>query len=224
MRPIIHGLTLFLAIYYAGCIDVNNSTNDAQKPVIDRLTANPESVPVGDTVTITVEARDLQGENLSYIWSVLTLDGGAFTGDVTGPVVKWIAPTTAKNCTIKVEVRNESNKSASRTKVITVTQSPEPVITFISPAPNAFIPSSNATVICSAKTNVLVDTLSCTLDGQTVKTVYATNNIQHTWDIAQENGEKIITMTAIRNYLGNVYVKTASITVSIEGTIGKRKK
>jgi hypothetical protein len=54
--------------FLAGC--KKDSRSDDQKPVINSITVTPESATPGETVTLTVNASDPQGNMLSYLWSV----------------------------------------------------------------------------------------------------------------------------------------------------------
>ncbi len=68
-------------------------------PVITGLTSNRDWVPPGGTVRIRCEAEDLDGDELTYTWSV---DCGELTGE--GPTVTWTAPEHEGECTIEVVV------------------------------------------------------------------------------------------------------------------------
>lgn len=57
-------------------------------PEITAMTANPDRVTGGESVQVTVEATDPDGDALSYQW---TATGGQIEG--TGSQVTWVAPT-----------------------------------------------------------------------------------------------------------------------------------
>ena len=61
-------------------------------PVISSLIANPPSVDINQTTTITCSASDPDGDSLTYDW---TVNAGSFEGDTSGPSVTWRAPSTA---------------------------------------------------------------------------------------------------------------------------------
>ena len=66
--------------------------NDNNPPIISNLTANPSSVNINQTTTITCTASDPDGDPLTYDW---TVNAGSFEGDTSGPSVIWRAPSTA---------------------------------------------------------------------------------------------------------------------------------
>jgi len=70
-----------------------------QSPVIDGLTSQWRQVKQSMPVPIDCAARDLDGDELSYAWSV---DGGEITGD--GAVGNWVTPEDYGTYTITVTV------------------------------------------------------------------------------------------------------------------------
>jgi hypothetical protein len=64
--------------------DVNHS------PIISSLTADPSSIDINQSSTITCIAYDPDGDYLTYIW---TKTGGTITG--SGSTISWTAPATA---------------------------------------------------------------------------------------------------------------------------------
>jgi hypothetical protein len=212
-------VTSLMFLVWIGCKGLGQD-DDAQRPIIDRLTASPASLKVGDTTVVTAEARDPQGEDLVYVW---TKEDGTFIGDLTGPVVQWKAPVTPGTYDVLLRVTNESNKSASRTLAIIVTQAAEPVIVIESPTDGEYIASSVGTVTIEAATPQQsdVDSMRCYIDGQ-LRSSASAPDLTYTWDVSQENGSKNITIYASRPYLGGRVSSQRTITVSIEGTIPKR--
>ncbi len=207
------------------CIEVNDSIDNSSKPVIDKMTAVPASVIISDTSVITVQARDLNGERLSYVWS--KPDGGDWVGNVTGSSVTWKAPSSlsggvsSKNFRIIARVQNENKKYALDTVMVTVNSTQNPVVTILSPLNGAFIPLSEGTVRIHAQSS-FTDTYSmkCYING-VPKDSSATYVYEKNWNIAAETeGTKQIQIVATRP---GGYTGTASVTISLEGTIGKRK-
>jgi len=77
-------------------------TNEApvnQPPVVDSLTSQWRQVKTAMPVPIDCAARDPDGDELSYSWSV---DGGDITGD--GAVGDWVTPEDYGTYTITVTV------------------------------------------------------------------------------------------------------------------------
>ena len=60
-------------------------------PIISNLTANPSSVDINQTTTITCIASDPDENPLAYNW---TVNAGSFEGSTSGPSVTWRAPSS----------------------------------------------------------------------------------------------------------------------------------
>ena len=78
MRPA--GLLLILCFVLAGCVQPPDDTVSAggnRSPVINRLTASPPQIAVGESSTIRCEATDPDNSPLTYRW-------WASTGDIIG--------------------------------------------------------------------------------------------------------------------------------------------
>lgn len=127
-------------------------------PTISSLTANPSSVDVNQTTTITCTASDLDGDPLTYHW---TKNGGIFEGDTSGPSVTWRAPSTQGNYTITCEV-SDGEASDSEQVVINVNVDNDDPSTL--PAP--------ATVLASQGTMDMVQIAWSSVTGATHYRVY----------------------------------------------------
>ncbi len=72
-------------------IKVSPPCSDAnQPPVIRSITANPDSIALGDTTEITADVEDPDGDPLTFEW---TVPFGYFDG--SGPTITW---TTTETC------------------------------------------------------------------------------------------------------------------------------
>ena len=71
--------------------------NGNHPPVISSLTANPPSVNIDQTTTITCIASDPDGDPLTYHW---TKNVGSFEGSTSGSSVTWRAPSTVDIYTV----------------------------------------------------------------------------------------------------------------------------
>jgi len=81
-------------------VTVSAEVNHA--PVISSLTANPSSVDINQTATITCTASDEDvGDTLTYTWNK---NGGTFEGSTSGSSVTWRAPSAEGNYTVSCEV------------------------------------------------------------------------------------------------------------------------
>jgi len=92
-------------------------------PVISSLTANPSSVDINQTTTITCIASDPDGDPLTYDW---TVNAGSFEGDTSGPSVTWRAPSAADiYIVVSCEVSDGEGGEDSESINIIVTESDE---------------------------------------------------------------------------------------------------
>ena len=87
-----------------------------QKPVLNLLTASPQSVATGGTVDLTCGAEDLDGFTLTYRW---TNNGGAFSAGEASTST-WTAPATTGTYTITVTAFNGYLRSDPLSVTITV--------------------------------------------------------------------------------------------------------
>jgi hypothetical protein len=86
-------------------------------PVISSLTADPPSIDIDQTTSITCIASDEDiGDTLSYTW---TKNGGVFEGSTVGSTITWRAPSTPDNYMVSCEV-SDGETSDSKQVVITV--------------------------------------------------------------------------------------------------------
>jgi|GEM_PF-806985 len=83
-------------------------------PVISSVTADPTTVGVGASSTITCAATDADGDPLTYAWSA---DGG--TVSASGSSVTWTAPSAAGEYTVSVTVADGTGRTAERSVVLT---------------------------------------------------------------------------------------------------------
>lgn len=84
-------------------------------PVINSLTPSDASIWPGESTTVTCNATDANGDNLTYTWSA---DSGEFTG--TGATVTWDAPATGGVVEVECEVNDGNDGTVSDTVDITV--------------------------------------------------------------------------------------------------------
>jgi len=101
--------------YIAITVKVNNGD-----PVIESLTANPTTIRIGETTTLTVRATDPNGDPLSYYWSAVA---GVFLG--SGPTVQWTAPSGPVCCApgpyeIKATVTDTKGGTSEKSVIVYV--------------------------------------------------------------------------------------------------------
>jgi len=94
-------------------------------PSIKALVAEKKISVLSKNQTVC-EAKDLDGDELTYLWSA---NGGTIEGQ--GAVVNWIAPETPGEYTIAVVVNDNQGGTAMQSVTITVTDKPNqlPIIT-----------------------------------------------------------------------------------------------
>jgi hypothetical protein len=100
-------LYLMIALLGLGC-----GEEDSSSPIIFSITAEPDIVPPGDASAITVEAGDMDRDELSYLW---TASAGKIEG--SGKTVTWISPETEDKYGITVTVSDGSSSVAEMVMV-----------------------------------------------------------------------------------------------------------
>lgn len=100
--------------------ELNESVN--HDPVISSLIANPSSININETTTITCTASDQDGDNLTYNWIKIL---GIFEGSLSGPTIIWKAPSTTGSYYISCEVRDGEGGEDSELVEIVVTNPEE---------------------------------------------------------------------------------------------------
>jgi len=86
-------------------------------PIISDLSADPPSVNINQTTTITCTASDEDvGDTLTYSWAKT---GGTFEGSTSGSTITWKAPSTKGNYTVSCEV-SDGEASVSDQVIISV--------------------------------------------------------------------------------------------------------
>jgi PBP1b-binding outer membrane lipoprotein LpoB len=104
-------ILLISALVFTGCVQPTAPEGNAggnSSPVINKITADPLFVSVGTTTTITVDAADPDGDNLSYSWTVAL-------GDIigNGSQVRYTAAFCCVGInTINVEVKDSKGAVA----------------------------------------------------------------------------------------------------------------
>ena len=92
---VIYGAVIVILSLIAGCGEESSNS----PPVIDSFEASSTDVVTNSEVILTVSATDDDGDDLTYTYRST---GGTISG--TGNVVTWIAPATAGDYTITVDV------------------------------------------------------------------------------------------------------------------------
>jgi hypothetical protein len=114
--------------YYILCLvedDYGNQVADSVKievveiinndPVIDKITAQPRKIHIGNSSQLFCEAFDPDGDELTYFWSSQT---GTFSG--SGSNVVWTAPIQAGNYFLKCRVEDTYGSMTSDSLEVSV--------------------------------------------------------------------------------------------------------
>ncbi len=107
-----------------------------QGPIIIKVTATPEELSVNDTTLLRVEAKDPDGDFLSYRWECSL--GGQFIS-YTSDTAVWIAPSHAGRFPIKVTVTDEDGSKAIGEVTVNVRDEAKPIVTITQPVENQVI-------------------------------------------------------------------------------------
>jgi len=99
------------------------SSCDSQRPVIVSLEAEAEWVAPLDSLQVTCNASDPDGDELSYEWSTT---GGSITG--TGSEVIWTAPEEVGMYDITVEVEDSQGRKDTTSIALIASNGPPPTI------------------------------------------------------------------------------------------------
>ncbi|MFK5855278.1 MAG: PKD domain-containing protein [Bacteroidota bacterium] len=86
-------------------------------PVVNSVLVNPGTVEQGGSVTITVNASDSDGDQLTYQYQVT---GGAISG--SGSTVSWTAPSQSGAFSVTVTVTDGNGGQATSSGSVTVNQ------------------------------------------------------------------------------------------------------
>ncbi len=112
-------ISIILLSMLAGCIQpqpTEQTGGTAQPPIITSVTAEPNVIPVGQSSTITCNAEELTGDQLSYRWKVNL-------GDIVGQG-RQVRYSAAYCCVgvnqITVIVSNSRGGSATGTAEVSV--------------------------------------------------------------------------------------------------------
>lgn len=83
-------------------------------PVISAVTANPDTLEMGEISTLNCTASDEDGDTLTYQW---TATAGTFSDGSTGESVTWTAPESDGDFTITVAVSDGDDNATAEVTV-----------------------------------------------------------------------------------------------------------
>jgi len=115
-------------------------------PVISSLIASEEPLYLLDSCQLECIAYDLDGDELSYIWSA---DSGNISGE--GSVVTWVAPDAPGAYTITVEVTDgRGGEGTTQLTISVVAVNHPPVIESLTPKRWTVVEAETSTIECIA--------------------------------------------------------------------------
>lgn len=134
-------------IPFIGC--GNDGTEpDNRAPVIQTVTANPESVGRSESAALQCTASDPDNDILVYNWSS---EHGAFPNGSSGSLVFWRAPGDTGTYPVSVRVSDGSLSDTETINVnVIVIANRAPVIQSVSANPPAIWPNAIAEITCVA--------------------------------------------------------------------------
>lgn len=118
MQPKVIFLFLLLFLFPVGCGKDKGTEPKNQPPVIEDMSATLTTVEKGGFTTIRVEAKDADGDDLTYSW---IYEPGSITGN--GESVIWTAPATPGIYRIRVTV-SDGQSEVTDSIIIEVTDTP----------------------------------------------------------------------------------------------------
>lgn len=110
MKKSIFVWSILLSIVIVACQKEN------REPVILSLTAVPDSVKPGQATTLTIDAEDPDGDEISYTWSATA----GTLSSTSGSSVIWTAPSTISNYTVSVRAIDPQGLEDDTSKTIKV--------------------------------------------------------------------------------------------------------
>jgi hypothetical protein len=111
MKRIMVVLLLMMGIIIVAC-------KKNEPPVINSVTANPDSVTPGQATTLTVNADDPDGDVLTYTWAATS----GTLSSTSGSSVTWTAPVVIGNYTITVTAEDPGGLKDEASRTIKVYQ------------------------------------------------------------------------------------------------------
>jgi hypothetical protein len=122
-------------IFVIACGKLDSLLEGDDPPIIDRLVALRNQISPNDTTTVRAEARDPQGQALSYDWSATA----GMLSSTTGQRVLWTAPANAGNYGVRVKVRNSKDKQTEASVTIAVIAGEAPTVKILQPTSGEYI-------------------------------------------------------------------------------------
>ena len=116
MRRVLWIFPIAFLILFVAC-DSSTDPSDNAPPEINVLAANESTVSVNETIDVTCDADDPDGDELIYSWEAST---GVIEG--SGADVTWTAPALAGTCEITCTVSDDEENDSSTIQIVVAPQ------------------------------------------------------------------------------------------------------
>jgi len=210
-KKVFNPLTL-LFIFFVSCGVVEKLANRA--PIIHKVSADRDTVFVGDTVTVTVDATDPDEDELTFSWSAT---GGIFISRQSQQV-KWIAPKREDTFELQVIVRDENGGEAGESVNINVVSPSKPKIEITQPTDGQYIVGLG-TIEIKAKVSpeTFIDSVEFFINDQSLG-VDQTPPYSFMWTVTGLSGWTEVKVVAYKS-VPEAIQSADSIKVSIQGVV-----
>ncbi|MFO7810028.1 MAG: SUMF1/EgtB/PvdO family nonheme iron enzyme [Candidatus Delongbacteria bacterium] len=137
---------MMVGLIFWSCSDDGPTNGKNNLPVMESLTASSTSVFSNETITITCEASDEDGDILTYTWST---SGGVING--TDASITWTAPSIADEYKISVTVSDSKGTAVKDLYVVVEAKNSPPVIeNIVSDSTTTIYPNNSTLITCNA--------------------------------------------------------------------------
>ncbi|MBN2364722.1 MAG: hypothetical protein EH225_01050 [Calditrichaeota bacterium] len=195
--------SFLIGIHFLNC-DPEKLFRDA--PVITEMKVYPDRVNPFDTVYAEVEATNPEEGLLSYQWSV-SPSAGSFADPVDGSEIRWIAPTTGGDYSIKIIVYNDY-KSTEQKKIVTVIESAAPLVRILSPQDGEYLVQWSPTEI----------SLRAIHNNGINRLFFYINDVFQAQQSGGSSGEYVFNFTPDSSLLGKTEIKIEAIANFVTAT------
>lgn len=125
------------------------STRPNNAPSLDSITANPTTVAPGNTTKLQAAARDADGDDLTYKWTIPA--GWKATGNGSGPQITLKAPDSyGQTDVVDLVVSDDSGGTVQGSVVVTTRDNRAPVLGSLVASPTVLQPGATSTVTVAA--------------------------------------------------------------------------
>ena len=187
-------LLLLGLVLGAGCSDGPNqpATPENSAPTIVSCAAEPATVAVGTDATLTVDAEDDDGDDLTYTWSA---DSGQFPAGTDGESVTWTPPAQMGTYTVTVTVDDGTDTATDTIQIeVTVPQNSAPTIVSCNADPATIAVGTSTTLTVDAVDDD-GDDLTYTWSADTGQFPSGTDGESVTWTPPAQMGTYTVTVT-----------------------------